>query len=391
MEASIIYIALSRTRPSLLAALTSAAFLSVCSHAQAGTASADMRTGKELTAVFIQGSTSTLYAYSQVIQPSPVGPNASSSYGFNGAFTFPAAAVPGQSIVVKSGIINQNKTFYSPVVGVTNAGKPPIPAGQTDGTQSVSSNSRLGGGGASGFAFYHANSGIVPDSVQATGTLTPPTTGFLVGAAAASAVDPALIPPGSYPYPILIDADFQMDDSNESGGVNVFALDSRFTDLDTFYERGEPLDQSLWAMVIYTSGIPHNKSDITLAFYVNPAARSLGILNPALSNQQIADNAIDALSVNDGVVELDNFSPFAAGTMFAVRGQDGTIEYGAGVDAGIQQVPEPSALVLLLAGLLLLCWRERGVHGAGPSAREPRPQRVALARIHSFKVCYWGM
>ena len=296
----------------LLSAMTLLLVLTAQVHA--ATATADMMSGgSDVSLVFGQG-TSTLYAYTEVKKPTQSGPNSTSSINTNGTSAGVLTAA-GQSITVKRGIVNQNSFTYSPVVGVTNSAKPPIPNGQNVGTQTVYSTSApQGGGSAKADAGFQNWSGR-PDAVVASGTLTAPPQGVLVGAAAASAVDPISIAPGVYPYAQSIDVSLQLDNLDQTGGVALYALDSRLTNLDSFFASGEPLDQALWAMTIFANNVPNSLSDLTVQFYINPLARSMGILNPSYSDSQIATNV-------ESAVRIRRWCGFAGRVQSVSRGHD---------------------------------------------------------------------
>jgi hypothetical protein len=204
------------------------------------------------------------------------------------------------------------------------------------------------------------------------------------GAAAGAAYDPILVPGGAmYSYSPMVDASFQLGDVSESGGVDMYAVDSTvFTsdDLSNFLNDGSPFDETLWHLNLAANGPVTDPSNVSVDFELNPLALaeiifptsylvSLPGYSMSLTDAQIAeliDAAVDgaateALSLVGDTVQLQNFSPFPAGTSYAPTK---SAEYAEGVDAGLTTVPEPSSILLLAGAILILIGFHRGTISA---------------------------
>jgi len=100
-----------------------------------------------------------------------------------------------------------------------------------------------------------------------------------------------------------------------------FALDSRFfPNPDMFYESGEPFTQALWSLSISTNGVLNSNTDndLDVEFQVNPLARSLGVLNPSMSDSQISADVRVAFQVSNGTATLTDYELFPTGTIYTV-------------------------------------------------------------------------
>jgi hypothetical protein len=322
-------------------------------HTWAATAEGDLFGGSDMSRVLVRGST-TLYAYSEVLKPNPAGPNKSSTYSVTGlADVSPVPVIAGKKVIIKSGVINTNTATYTPVVGVEKKDKPDIPAEKGSASQQVNSRSYIppDGGSASATARFFTVKQLVgtSDTVFAIGLLSSPGPDIAaVGGAGAYANDPGFLEPGQYRYDDLtINTTLQIDQPSETAGVSFYALDGRLTDLNTFNDRDEPLEESLWALTLFVDHSPLSKSDVRVEFRVNPLAREMGFLNPAMSDQAIADAVSNSLQFNGGQAQLSDVVLFPEGTTLNVRTQDGEIEYAYATTAGVQAVPEPGMLVLV--------------------------------------------
>jgi len=337
--------------------------LSLSTSARAGSVSGDIDTGFQNAG--LGGGTVTYLAHSQQFTTLASGPNdrtnLSTVSNLNGqTFQFNLPVVQGATISVSKGFLRGSKT-YSPVVGFKDRAKPPADVTIQD-IASVS-------GSFQGRATLVPTRGNTTGHVSARGTNTSPNQD--TGKAAASAVDPFEVAPGVHSYGQTINLSLQLDFASESGGVTYFALDSRFTDLDTFFDQEDPFGEALWALSVFANGPTDSLSSVDVDFMVNPMARSLGLFNPSLSDMQLEDAVRDALSLNGNLVSLTDFSLFPGGTMLTVRSEDGNIQFGMGVSASIEAagaaaVPEQGTLALVLVGLgplARVCGWHRRRHG----------------------------
>jgi hypothetical protein len=186
------------------------------------------------------------------------------------------------------------------------------------------------------------------------------------GRAAAAAFDPITVSPGSYQYQATIDASLQLDGPRDTGGILFFAVDSRTTDLQTFYQMGQPLDQTLWYLSIAEQGPVFSTADLfdpakfDVAFKINdPALLDATMPNgSAYSDAAIAAAVLNAFTVVSDTATLSNYLlfpsnlPGAALPGMTLYNVDSAIEYGNGVNAGLTAVPEPSSLALLTVAIL---------------------------------------
>ncbi|HLG86115.1 MAG TPA: PEP-CTERM sorting domain-containing protein [Alphaproteobacteria bacterium] len=206
------------------------------------------------------------------------------------------------------------------------------------------------------------------------------------GTAAGSAYDPYSVTPGNvYGYSPQIDVHLDPA-AGETGGVHVFAVDTNSaSDIDSFDQDGEPVSEDLWTLdvtedksgnpVVDFEMNPANPADSEIQFAL-PYLQSvdptdcLSDSNCEADNTLKVDNAIDesedaaieaAFLDNAGDDVLNNFSLFGTYDNNGVITDDATytpacvidgctIEYGDGVDAGLD-VPEPGTLTLLGAAL----------------------------------------
>jgi hypothetical protein len=331
--------------------------LSVCAAAfsrgaEAAAVSGDMTT--KVRSSSIGGTTNSFLAHSKIVRPKTIGPNDRSSFAENAVELLnPVPTLLNKTIVVHTGFANQNRTTFFSVAGHGPVAKPPIPEGDVKGTQDLSSTTYLTTALEDGKADALAtqvvwNSFLINDFISASGKLEPPESGVMSAAAAAAAFDPYTLSPGNYQADWIINTSLQLDGVNthESGGVTYFGLDSRFTDLDTFYERQQPFQEALWALTIYTGGQTVSLSNISVEFFTHPQARASGILNPAESDSQIASALHASLTLNGGIVSLTDYSVFSSGTTFIVRPQDGEIQFGEALNTGLAAIPEPTTIAL---------------------------------------------
>jgi len=310
-----------------------------------------MMDGLDTSLLFVNG-TNTLYAYSELAQPA-VGPNAYTSHTINKAPAAAVGVVAGASISSWHGLV---KSVYSPVVGITNVAKTPLPAGQASGGETVYSASQALQGSAYSLASYLANdSSFSPDGVAANPVLKA-TPGYRVtGASAAYANDPMTFSSsGTYSYDPTVDGSISLDDPSQTGAINMFALDSRETDEADWEAAGQPYTETLWELTISANGIPQSKSDVTVNFYLNPQDASLGILSTSYTQSQIEQNVINAITVSDGTVTLPSMSVFDPNAEYFVP-TGGAIDYDYGAVGDLAgsttTIPEPTCLALLSTGV----------------------------------------
>lgn len=206
------------------------------------------------------------------------------------------------------------------------------------------------------------------------------------GKAAGAAFDPFEVSPGDYPYQTFIDAFVQLDGKSDLGGITYFAMDSRRTPsiptgVETFYERGQSFDEAVWFLHITVNGVLDSPSDLldptklVIDFKINDTyilrpLQSLGLDEMPFTSddilftdQVIADAIRDAFTLSNGTATLTSYPLFPTNPPDSPsRGLMGTttyrvnapITYGAGVNAALSQIPEPSGLALLGIGILAL-------------------------------------
>jgi PEP-CTERM motif len=258
------------------------------------------------------GATYNLLAYSIQIIPFPGGPNQLVS---GGTFTiFP--------IVVSSfGLFTPLLRSYSPTY--TTGGLTTGP-----GASVVSASDGNGSGGPYGIAAF------IPGTPNIV-ALTAKTNGAL-GAAAAQAVDPETLSPGTYSdYSPTIDlTDLELDSTGDSAAVNFYATDSRFS-------------TPLWYLSMWASGQLNGKSDLNISFTSNPI---LG-----LNNSLVAANVLSDLTVAGG--QAFSTSPIALFTTTYTVDQQ--ITYSQDVVGYADAVPEPASWALVCGGLAAMAFRPR--------------------------------
>jgi len=254
---------------------------------------------------------------------------------------------------------------YGPAVGLRGLPKPPPATALQELMQSRSSTLAASAVAQAGMVV----AGPAPPFIFVRGELQPPGT-TARGAAAGAAFDPFEVAPGVYPYAETVNASFQLDGPEEFGGVVFFAVDSRFSNPETFYARGQPFEEALWALSLFADSPVSDPSQLQVDFLVNPQARALGVFNPSLTDAQLTAAVRAAITVSDGVASLTNFSLFPTGTTLTVRSIDGTIRFGEGVNAGITSpaVPEPGSLALLSVGGLVALGARRFHRGRARAA-----------------------
>jgi hypothetical protein len=318
-------------------------------------------------AVFAAGAlgTTELFAYSQQTSGRVTTTNASTlgitSVGPLGG-PFVVTPIPGFGVlgdgtcilVVAAGpnCAAGPRVYGPPVAGIRGLAKPAVPVPPNNAGQSGSSTT----GAFMGLAAFTTPT----NRISAGGT------GAGTGRAAAAAFDPIAVSPGSYQYQATIDASLQLDGPDDAGGILFFAVDSRTTDLQTFYQMGEPLDQTLWYLSIAEQGPVFSTADLfdpakfDVTFKINdPALVDATMPNgSAYSDAAIAAALLNAFTVENDTATLSNYLLFPSNVVGAplpgmtVYNVDSTIEYGNGVNAGLTTVPEPSSLTLLTIAIL---------------------------------------
>lgn len=257
------------------------------------------------------GATYNLLAYSIEILPDPAGPNKSVS---GGTFTiFP--------IVVSSfGLFTPLLRSYSPTY--TTGGLTTGPAASVD-------SASFGNGVAGPYGIASFLPGT-PNLVA----LTAKTNGAL-GAAAAQAIDPETLSPGTYSdYSPTIDlTDLELDGTGDSAAVNFYATDSRFS-------------TPLWYLSIWASGQLNGDSDLNISFTSNPL---LG-----LNDSLVAANVLSDLTVGNG--QAFSTLPITLFTATYIVNQQ--ITYSQDVVGYADAVPEPASWALLCGGIAAMAfWR----------------------------------
>jgi hypothetical protein len=313
--------------------------------------SGDINSGSKTIGVG-KGGNSAFFAFSELTKPA-AGPNQSSRYEVldNGKLVNPPPLNPVPEPKVQINVGFNGKTFsYTPLVKLDPVPKP-TPTISIQQLVSTSGNILAEGAARGDAAYVVFNKG---DFLTADGNLFPKNQA-ITGKAAGASFDPYQVSVGSHPYQQTIDAKFDLGNPTQSGGLTYYAVDSRFTDVDTFFERGQPFSAALWALSIVAPGGPvKSVSDLQVNFMVNPLARSTGDFNPSLTDAQIQAAVESAIVVKGGGATLTNFALFPSGTTLNVSASDGPIEFGTAVNAGFQGTasPEPASVVLAASGVL---------------------------------------
>jgi len=339
----------------------------------------DISTGALNPSAQAAGGTNFLFAHSLQFAPIPAGPNQEGKDvvtflaappappGTFGTTISPATFQRGIPINVPPGPV-PTSVAYSPVVGIQDVPKVKAPNVK----ESVTSRSGdLGvppappGPIVQGTASYDAVGRLI--SARAFTTAQPKDRRVVTGRGAAAALDPFEVDSSVANYQPTIDASLQLAGPGATGGLVFFALDSRFTDPSTFYERGEPFDQALWWFAVSANDMLTSTGNLTVGFYINPAALTDDVLfldtngdgTNDLKASSLAGRVLGSFVVEDGQASLTSFAVFPAGTQYNV---DRVITYGDGVNAGLAMtVPEPSTLMLLsvaaVASSLICCRR----------------------------------
>lgn len=142
-----------------------------------------------------------------------------------------------------------------------------------------------------------------------------------VGKAAAEAIDPFLLEPGTYQYsPFINSIALETDEENDFSGITIFANDSR-----------RP-NEFLWFLEIVAENLIISVNDLQATFIHND------LLN--LDSNQILNNILSSFSISNGRAELTNFEVFR--TTYEV---DTQITFSEGTEANIvaigTEIPEP--------------------------------------------------
>lgn len=284
-----------------------------------------------------------------------------------GPLQCPSPAPPPWAPGLVTAIRVDAKPLFSPAVGARGQPKPVAPVV----TQSVESLTA----GALGVGQYQSRTGMV----VAKGTAL-----LDNQRAAGAAFDPFTISgPSTFPnYQYALDASLQAAKPGDWAGITYFAVDSRLTTpadatgVNGFFGPTELFDQALWSLSIVENGPLTSLSDLAdpsklaIAFVVNPAAISMGILTVknSLGNAYTAvglDAAIDSAVRGDftlvgGAATLSSYDlfpsmptlddptpPLLGSTVYTVSG---SVTYGDAVNAGVFTVPEPSTWAIMLVG-----------------------------------------
>jgi hypothetical protein len=264
------------------------------------------------------------------------------------------------------GVANVNLVF-----GATTYG-PSVSAGRAKNllvapleSESVSSASGAVGTEVHAIASYNLKTAVMPNNPSVT-AYTYSDHATVGGRAAAIAYDPYTVTPspaGGYQYGgsnLQINFNMALGTPQDIGDVKFEAFDSRLVGGGLIGENiiyGTPL----WSLLIESDGVAlQNKSNITVAFNLNPDAVTDGIFTSTAGpiNVQSFDSAIDAnvlgaLSVTNGVASLGNYQLFPATLMYNVS--SGSVQYASDTGAGFTSistaVPAPQGLVLFGLGL----------------------------------------
>jgi hypothetical protein len=289
--------------------------LSAVSHASGARAAmvvADATVGLD-TAVGVGVGTHDLLAYSLDPGP-PVTVNAFREDSFLGPP--PTAAIRfGDQIVVGPFFPFFDRRVFAPPIGFRDRAKPAA-------AQFVRSGSPAAAGPAVGFASY-----IPPAGPVAAGILARALAPGAGQQAAAEAIDPITLPPGSYAYaPTITEATLHLDGlPDEFAGVTFFADDSRFSD-------------PLWILSIVATGALTSPSDLLIEFRSQPL---LG-----LDDADVASQVRSNFAVGGGTATLASYTLFS--TTYEVTE---TIQFAEGVNGGVASaVPGPATFVLAVLG-----------------------------------------
>ncbi|MGD0464618.1 MAG: hypothetical protein ABSB74_19205 [Tepidisphaeraceae bacterium] len=350
------------------------------------------------------GGTTEQFAYSEQTLPTPDGPNTTVTHVITGEtialdstgnpiplpnpipggdqYYFNPTSTPGSAPDLNPGVnIIASRGVATPPFGPTvKAGPnakivyipPPNPMTATYSTPLKDVlTSKSGGGNEIGAATYNAIGQLNPATraLQGPGVLA---SGFvraapgIAGRAAGAAFDPFELDQdiSNYQENVTVSVDAG---PMESAGATVFALDSRYTDLSTFYERGEPFSEALWSLSISGSDLLDDPSDLTVSFQINPAALADGVLFHDngfgvndLSAAAIQSDISSLITISGSVATLNSADIFPANTVFNVP--DEGITYGESADAEAERdVPDPATGSVLGAslGILALLRRRR--------------------------------
>lgn len=268
---------------------------------QAGVVTADAATFVRFLAPAAAGGTHDFLAYSE----RPTAKNAVTNDSFLGA-GIPAVTQFGETIEVPEfGFLFVRS--YKPPVGFR--GRAPKPAG----AQSVVSQTP-GPGAVTGSASFIFGP---PARYRAFGAAILPG-----DRAAAEVVDPYSVAPGSYSYaPEIANITLETSDLRDFAGVSFWATDSRFSDY-------------LWNAAVVVEGPITATPNLTVLFQSQPL---LG-----LDDAAIAADLEEALAINPGQISLTDYTLFS--TTYSV---DQEIEFGEGLNAGVEKAPEPSTACML--------------------------------------------
>jgi hypothetical protein len=296
---------------------------------------------------------------------------------------------PGPPIIVSTGVIGQNQAqmLYGEPAKMsprTVAFAPTISTGKLNKASlsrigdNVTLTSTSGMYSAQAAAYNATPNGELYASTSVDGT-PPPT-----GQAAARAIDPFSVSPGTYAYDPTITASADMTSPDVVGGFDAFAVDgSTFTTdtLDNFTADGSPLNDTLWYFSFdaeLDGGVP----TYFLDFQLNPLAlneiqfdpsfiASLGPFSDPTSEALLIDQALDTFIASEvepdgSTLSLDDASLFPENTTFTPV--DGGVDYSNGVDSVVISTPEPSSLAIFATGLLGLRKLVRQRSSAGSTA-----------------------
>jgi len=346
---------------------------------RAGSVGADIATGGGQAPATGGAATQSLFTYSQLIAKGAGGPNVSVSDNFFNAANVSTGNAPSTANPlfpkVPGIFIFVGPATYSPLVGyggVVAGSAPPTakPTAATTPAGTVRETLESLSNGVLAQATYRLPTAANPGGLIRAATNFVPVPGSTARAAAA-AFDPFTISSGSSftNYQYDINATLQNDPHGMSGIV-FFALDSRLTKpptatgVNTFYAQGQPLQNTLWSLTILATGpLTSSLSNLDVNFMINPMARSLGFLDPSMTDKEISAEIKGDFTFMNGTATLTDQPIFPSNTLYSVSQE---ITYAVGVNVGASNVPEPSSFALLGIGLL-------AVIGFTSGARQPAP------------------